>query len=93
MVEAIARIARVVDEPVTADIESGYAASLKDLGDSIRAVINAGAIGFNLEDATGDSAQPLFAVEQQTERIRAEPSRRHQRTHRCLPRQSWRACK
>jgi 2-methylisocitrate lyase-like PEP mutase family enzyme len=71
MVEAIARIARVVDEPVTADIESGYAASLKDLGDSIRAVINAGAIGFNLEDATGDSAQPLFAVEQQTERIRA----------------------
>src|ERR1700675_2061881 len=38
MMEAIARIARVVDVPVTADIESGYAASPKDLGDSIRAV-------------------------------------------------------
>lgn len=71
MMEAIARIARVVDVPVTADIESGYAASPKDLGDSIRVVINAGAIGFNLEDATGDFSQPLFAVEQQTERIRA----------------------
>jgi 2-methylisocitrate lyase-like PEP mutase family enzyme len=71
MVEAIARIARVVDVPVTADMESGYAASSKDLGDSIRAVIDAGAIGFNLEDATGDSSQPLFAVEQQIERIRA----------------------
>jgi 2-methylisocitrate lyase-like PEP mutase family enzyme len=71
MMEAIARIARVVDVPVTADIESGYAASPKDLGDSIRVVINAGAIGFNLEDATGDSSQSLFAVEQQTERIRA----------------------
>lgn len=32
MMEAIARIARIVDVPVTADIESGYAASPKDLG-------------------------------------------------------------
>jgi 2-methylisocitrate lyase-like PEP mutase family enzyme len=71
MVEAIARIARVVDVPVTADLESGYAESPKDLGESIRTVINAGAVGVNLEDATGDSAQPLFAVEQQIERIQA----------------------
>ena len=71
MMEAIARIARVVDVPVTADIESGYAESLKDLGESVRTVIKAGAIGFNLEDATGESSQPLFAAEQQVERIRA----------------------
>jgi 2-methylisocitrate lyase-like PEP mutase family enzyme len=71
MMEAIARIVRVVDVPVTADIESGYAESLKDLGESVRAVINAGAIGFNLEDATGESSQPLFAAEQQVERIQA----------------------
>jgi 2-methylisocitrate lyase-like PEP mutase family enzyme len=71
MVEAIARIARVVDVPVTADIESGYAASPKDLHESIRAVINAGAIGFNLEDVAGNSSQPLFALEHQIERIRA----------------------
>jgi 2-methylisocitrate lyase-like PEP mutase family enzyme len=71
MMEAIARIARVVDVPVTADIESGYADSPKQLRESIRAVINAGAVGVNLEDATGDSSQPLFAVDQQIERIRA----------------------
>jgi 2-methylisocitrate lyase-like PEP mutase family enzyme len=71
MVEAIARIARIVDVPVTADIESGYADSPDELRESIRAVINAGAIGFNLEDATGDSSQPLFALEQQVQRIRA----------------------
>jgi 2-methylisocitrate lyase-like PEP mutase family enzyme len=71
MVEAIARIARVVDVPVTADVESGYAVSPNELGESIRAVLNAGAIGFNLEDATGDSAQPLFAMEEQIERIQA----------------------
>jgi 2-methylisocitrate lyase-like PEP mutase family enzyme len=71
MVEAVARITRVVDVPVTADIESGYADSPKELRESIRAVMNAGAIGFNLEDATGDSRRPLFALEQQIERIRA----------------------
>src|ERR1700693_4764169 len=71
MVEAIARIARVVDVPVTADIESGYADAPKELRESIRAVINAGAIGFNLEDATGDASQPLVALKQQIERIRA----------------------
>jgi 2-methylisocitrate lyase-like PEP mutase family enzyme len=71
MMEVVARIARVVDVPVTADIESGYADSPKQLRESIRAVINAGAVGVNLEDATGDSSQPLFAVEPQIERIRA----------------------
>jgi 2-methylisocitrate lyase-like PEP mutase family enzyme len=71
MMEAIARIANAVSVPVTADIESGYADSPKGLGESMRAVINAGAIGVNLEDATGDISQPLFALEEQIERIRA----------------------
>jgi 2-methylisocitrate lyase-like PEP mutase family enzyme len=71
MMEAIARIANAVSVPVSADIESGYADSPKGLGESMRAVINAGAIGVNLEDATGDISQPLFALEEQIERIRA----------------------
>ena len=71
MVEAIARIARVVDVPVTADVESGYADSSKGVGESIRAVIKAGAVGVNLEDSTGDPSQPLFALEQQIKRIQA----------------------
>lgn len=70
MMQAIARIANAVSVPVTADIESGYADSPKELGESMRAVINAGAIGVNLEDATGDTSQPLFALEEQIERIR-----------------------
>ena len=71
MMQAIARIANAVSVPVTADIESGYADSPKGLGESMRAVINAGAIGVNLEDATGDTSQRLFALEEQIERIRA----------------------
>jgi 2-methylisocitrate lyase-like PEP mutase family enzyme len=71
MMQAIARIANAVSVPVTADIESGYADSPKQLRESMRAVINAGAIGVNLEDGTGDSSQPLVALEEQIERLRA----------------------
>src|ERR1700686_3337405 len=59
MMQAIARIANAVNVPVTADIESGYADSPKELGESMRGVITAGAIGVNLEDASGDTSQPL----------------------------------
>jgi 2-methylisocitrate lyase-like PEP mutase family enzyme len=71
MLQVVARIARGVDVPVTADIEAGYATTLQGLGETIHAVIDAGAIGFNLEDATGNSALPLFEMEEQLARIQA----------------------
>src|SRR5947199_10792212 len=49
MLEVVARIARAVSIPVTADMESGY-------GDPVataKAVIAAGAVGMNLEDVEG----------------------------------------
>jgi 2-methylisocitrate lyase-like PEP mutase family enzyme len=71
MLQVVARIARGVDVPVTADIEAGYASTPLGLGETIRAVIDAGAIGFNLEDATGNSSLPLFEMEEQLARIHA----------------------
>jgi 2-methylisocitrate lyase-like PEP mutase family enzyme len=71
MLQVVARIARSVDVPVTADIEAGYATTPQGLGETIRAVIDAGAIGFNLEDATGNSSLPLFEMEEQLARIHA----------------------
>lgn len=50
VVAAIARIARVVRVPVTADIEAGYGDTPAAVGDTVRAVIDAGAVGINLED-------------------------------------------
>lgn len=46
MLEAIARVVRAVDVPVTADVEAGYG----DVAATIRGVIEAGAVGVNLED-------------------------------------------
>ena len=50
MIEAIARIARAVKVPVTADIEHAYAATPDAVADVVLRVIAAGAVGINLED-------------------------------------------
>lgn len=71
MLQAIARIAAAVQVPVTADIEAGYGPSATDVARTVERVIAAGAVGVNLEDNTQDSAQPLFPVEAQVERIAA----------------------
>jgi 2-methylisocitrate lyase-like PEP mutase family enzyme len=69
---AVAGIAAAVRVPVTADIESGYAADAAGVGDTIRAVIAAGAVGVNLEDALhAPGAGPLRPVAEQAERIAA----------------------
>jgi len=71
MVAAVARIARAVNVPVTADVEAGYGPSPEDAARTARAVMEAGAVGMNLEDATGNPAQPLVELLLQLEKIRA----------------------
>lgn len=59
-----------VDLPVTFDFEAGYAATLADLANNTRKVIDAGAIGINFEDQVigGDGLVP---TEDQCARIAA----------------------
>jgi len=71
MVGEIARIVAVVDVPVTADIEAGYGPAPADVAETVRRVVGVGAVGVNLEDATGDPAAPLFPVPAQVDRLRA----------------------
>jgi 2-methylisocitrate lyase-like PEP mutase family enzyme len=54
MLEAVARVCRAVQVPVTADIESGFAADVTALEKSITGIIQAGAVGVNLEDVMPD---------------------------------------
>ncbi|MFF0036504.1 isocitrate lyase/phosphoenolpyruvate mutase family protein [Streptomyces mirabilis] len=80
---AVARVAAAVRVPVSADIESGYAQDAAGVGDTIRAVLAAGAVGVNIEDAlyegegddgegVGDGGRgPLRPVAEQAERIAA----------------------
>src|SRR5215471_13969334 len=73
MLGLIKRMANTVSLPVTADIESGFAADAKQLETSIAQVIEAGAVGVNLEDALPGHADrgPLFPMPEQIERIQA----------------------
>ncbi len=71
MLDAVARIARAVKVPVSADVESGYGSSAGDATRTALAVIEAGAVGMNLEDAPGESGNPLADLSVQLEKIRA----------------------
>jgi 2-methylisocitrate lyase-like PEP mutase family enzyme len=71
MLEAVARVARAVEVPVTADMEAGYGTSPEEMADTALAVIEAGAVGLNLEDITGDDGSSQVALELQIEKILA----------------------
>src|SRR6267142_3373051 len=49
MLAAVSRIAAAVKVPVTADVESGYGDRPEDAAQTARAVMEAGAVGMNLE--------------------------------------------
>jgi 2-methylisocitrate lyase-like PEP mutase family enzyme len=71
MLAAVARITKCVDVPVTADVEAGYGPRPEDAAETTRGVLEAGAVGMNLEDATGDVDNPLADLQLQVEKIRA----------------------
>ncbi|MER6208415.1 isocitrate lyase/phosphoenolpyruvate mutase family protein [Streptomyces sp. NPDC001642] len=70
-VAAVARIAGSVAVPVSADIESGFAEDPAGVADTVRAVLSAGAVGVNIEDALYGGEGVLRPVAEQAERIAA----------------------
>src|SRR3954470_24110606 len=50
MLAAVARITRRISVPITADMEAGYGMTPQGVAETVRRVIDAGAVGMNLED-------------------------------------------
>jgi 2-methylisocitrate lyase-like PEP mutase family enzyme len=72
MIAALRRIVESVELPVTADVERGYGAnSPADVAETVRQVLEAGAVGINLEDSSGGRDHRLLAPVQQSARIAA----------------------
>jgi 2-methylisocitrate lyase-like PEP mutase family enzyme len=67
MLAAVARIASVVDVPVTADLEAGYGLEPPEL---VQGLLDAGAVGLNYED-TDHEHGGLGDAERQAERLAA----------------------
>jgi 2-methylisocitrate lyase-like PEP mutase family enzyme len=71
MISAIARIARVTTIPVSADIESGFAHDAREVAETVRHVIDAGAVGINLEDQVHDGTHSLYDLDEAIDRVLA----------------------
>ncbi|MFY9717433.1 MAG: isocitrate lyase/phosphoenolpyruvate mutase family protein [Thermoplasmata archaeon] len=70
LVAAVARIARALSVPLTADVVSGYGASVAAVVSTVRQMLRAGAIGINLEDLR-PSGKGLYPLPAQVAKIRA----------------------
>jgi 2-methylisocitrate lyase-like PEP mutase family enzyme len=69
-VSAIKRIARVISVPLSVDVVGGFGGSPGIVARSVRAVIDAGAVGINIEDFV-HSTRKLLSVDKQVARLRA----------------------
>jgi 2-methylisocitrate lyase-like PEP mutase family enzyme len=71
MLEFVARMARAVSVPLTADMEAGYATTPVEMAEMARQVVAAGIVGLNLEDVTGDDDSSQVEIGLQSEKIAA----------------------
>ncbi|MFE5791156.1 isocitrate lyase/phosphoenolpyruvate mutase family protein [Streptomyces sp. NPDC056503] len=74
-VDAVARVAAAVTVPVSADIEGGHGQSPAEVADTVTRVLEAGAVGINIEDGTrppGILAARLEAVRAAADRAGAD---------------------
>jgi methylisocitrate lyase len=64
-------ICAVVDLPVNADFEGGFAVEPEKVGANVARGASTGVAGLSIEDSTGDTAKPLFESRLAVERIKA----------------------
>ncbi len=71
MLGVVANIASAVHVPVTADMEAGYGITPDDMAETAKGLIEAGAVGLNLEDAIGRGDDCQVNLPLQVEKIRS----------------------
>jgi 2-methylisocitrate lyase-like PEP mutase family enzyme len=69
LIEAVTRITRVVDCPVSVDVESGYGASIPAIEETLEMVVAAGGVGINVEDSRPASQPELVDTAYQIDLI------------------------
>jgi 2-methylisocitrate lyase-like PEP mutase family enzyme len=71
VIEHLRAMVAEVDIPVNADFEAGFAPDAAGVEHNVRRAVETGVAGLSIEDATGDPAQPLYALDIAVERLRA----------------------
>lgn len=71
LIESTARIVRAVDCPVSVDIEAGFGEGIEEVLQTIRAILEVGAVGINIEDTRKGEDTSLINSTVQVELIQA----------------------
>ncbi len=71
MCAAVKRMADAITVPLSADMEAGFGESASAVGDTVRATLEAGAVGINIEDSTKHGPRTLIDFALSVERIRS----------------------
>ena len=71
LLDLVGQITRATRLPVSVDLESGYGRTAEEVGRSVAAIIEAGAVGVNLEDAIATEPGALLDSDAHAERIAA----------------------
>jgi 2-methylisocitrate lyase-like PEP mutase family enzyme len=79
LLDIVKRITRIIDLPVSVDLESGYGEAPEAVAETISLSIEAGAIGCNLEDSYPANGS-LRTIDESTARVKAA---RHAADQRC----------
>ncbi len=59
------------DLPVNADFEQGYAHDVDEMAENVRRCADTGVAGLSIEDASGDTDDPIYQIDEAVTRIRA----------------------
>jgi len=70
LLEVVERMARVINCPLSADIEAGFGGTLDEVLSTVRAVIEAGAVGINIEESVGRAPVDVAAHVERLKAIR-----------------------
>jgi 2-methylisocitrate lyase-like PEP mutase family enzyme len=71
LIEVVRHITRVVSHPVTVDIEAGFGKTIQEVLQTIELIIEAGAVGINIEDTTKVEERGLVEISYQVELLKA----------------------
>ncbi|HEX6478072.1 MAG TPA: isocitrate lyase/phosphoenolpyruvate mutase family protein [Ktedonobacteraceae bacterium] len=71
LIEVVQHITRVVACPVTVDIEAGFGKTIHEVLQTIELIIEAGAVGINIEDTTKEEEGGLVEISYQVELLKA----------------------
>jgi 2-methylisocitrate lyase-like PEP mutase family enzyme len=78
--EALAHAASIVgatEQPVSADLENGFADAPRDVAETVRLALEAGLAGCSIEDFSGAADDPIYALELAAERVAAAAESAH----------------